>query len=100
MNATLEPVLRKFALVFFDDILIYSGTFEEHLHHLATMLAILQKDKWQVKMSKCAFAQQSLAYLGHVISAEGVATDPGKIAEIHNWKVPSSVKELDRKSVV
>jgi hypothetical protein len=57
MNATLAPVLRKFALVFFDDILVYSSTYTEHLQHLATVLAILQRDKWQVKMSKCAFAQ-------------------------------------------
>lgn len=79
MNTTLEPVLRKFALVFFDDILIYSRTFSEHLEHLATVLRILQKDKWHVKMSKCAFPQQQVAYLGHVVSAGGVATDPAKI---------------------
>ena len=56
MNASLAPVLRKFALVFFDDILIYSATYQEHLTHLETVLSILQKDKWQVKLSKCDFA--------------------------------------------
>ena len=49
MNASLAPVLRKFALVFFDDILIYSKTFSEHLQHLETVLSILDKDKWRVK---------------------------------------------------
>ncbi|XP_071679939.1 uncharacterized protein [Lolium perenne] len=58
MNASLAPVLRKFALVFFDDILIYSATYEEHLQHLSTVLGILKRDQWQVKRSKCAFAHQ------------------------------------------
>jgi len=56
MNASLAPVLRKFALVFFDDILIYSATYEEHLKHVQSVLEILQRDKWQVKLTKCAFA--------------------------------------------
>jgi hypothetical protein len=75
MNATLAPFLRKFVLVFFDDILIYSCSYEDHLHHLKLVLQTLQADQWQVKMSKCEFAQQSISYLGHVISASGVATD-------------------------
>jgi hypothetical protein len=57
MNAALAPVLRKFALVFFDDILIYSNSFEQHLQHLQQVLGILQCEKWHVKLSKCAFAQ-------------------------------------------
>jgi hypothetical protein len=94
MNASLALVLRKFALVFFDDILIYSQTFEDHLLHLCTVLEILHKDKWQVKLSKCAFAQEQIAYLGHVISAEGVTTDQSKIATIKTWPQPTNLKEL------
>jgi hypothetical protein len=94
MNATLAPVLRKFALVFFDDILIYSQTYDDHLQHLATVLNILQKDQWQVKLSKCAFAQEKINYLGHVISAEGVATDATKIQSVENWPTPTNLKEL------
>jgi hypothetical protein len=56
MNVTLAPVLRKFAVVFFDDISIYSPSYELHLQHLSTVLTILQKDQWQVKFSKCVFA--------------------------------------------
>jgi hypothetical protein len=65
--------------VFFDDILIYIRSFEEHITHLATVLQLLQKDQWKVNLAKCAFTQSSIAYLGHVINAEGVATDPTKI---------------------
>jgi hypothetical protein len=57
MNASLAPVLRKFALVFFDDILIYSTTYEDHLKHVEAVLEILRRDKWQAKLSKCEFAQ-------------------------------------------
>jgi hypothetical protein len=49
MNGTLHPVLHKFALVFFDDILVYSKTIEDHLEHLSAVLALLRKDQWQVK---------------------------------------------------
>lgn len=94
MNASLAPVMRKFALVFFDDILIYSSTLEDHLKHVREVLEILLCDQWQAKLSKCAFAQQRIAYLGHVISAEGVATDESKIASIKNWLVPATLKEL------
>jgi len=94
MNSTLAPLLRKCVLVFFDDILVYSPSLEEHLCHLRLILELLAKDKWQVKLSKCSFAQQQLAYLGHIISGKGVATDPAKISAIVQWPVPSFVKEL------
>jgi hypothetical protein len=94
MNASLAPVLRKFALVFFDDILIYSSSYAEHLQHLSAVLEILQKEQWQVKMSKCAFAQRQIAYLGHVISAAGVSTDAAKIKSIEDWLTPTTLKEL------
>jgi hypothetical protein len=94
MNASLAPVLRKFALVFFDNILIYSQTYEQHLDHVNQVLTILQRDKWQVKLSKCAFAQQKIAYLGHVISAEGVATDTTKIETVKSWPRPANQKEV------
>ncbi|WVZ88489.1 hypothetical protein U9M48_035006 [Paspalum notatum var. saurae] len=94
MNSSLAPYLRKFVLVFFDDILIYSPTFEEHLQHIQLVLEVLAKDQWKVKLSKCTFASQQIAYLGHLISAQGVATDPSKIAAVTNWPTPKSVKEL------
>jgi hypothetical protein len=68
MNNTLAPLLRQSLLVFFDDILIYSTTLEAHLQHLQQVLTLIDKDKWQVKLSKCSFAQRTIDYLGHVIS--------------------------------
>jgi hypothetical protein len=94
MNTTLAPILRKFALVFFDDILVYSRTWEDHLNHLSQVLQLLLQDQWYIKLSKCAFAQQQIAYLGHVISSKGVSTDPNKVEAVKSWPVPTNSKEL------
>ena len=79
MNITLGPLLRKCVLIFFDDILIFSQTLEEHIEHVRLVLQLLQRDQWQVKLSKCVFAQRKLRYLGLVISEQGIATDPEKV---------------------
>lgn len=94
MNVTLAPLLRRCVLVFFDDILVCSTSFEEHLRHVRSVLELLRRDQWQIKLSKCLFVQTQLTYLGHVISAAGVATDPGKIKAVATWSTPTSVKEL------
>lgn len=94
MNTTLPPVLRKFALVFFDDILIYSPDLKSHLQHLRTVLQLLAEHKWQVKLSKCSFTQQELSYLGHIIGVQGVSTDPSKVQDVLNWPQPNTLKKL------
>jgi hypothetical protein len=94
MNHTLAPLLRKCALVFFDDILVYSAMWDDHLLHLQQVFELLNRDHWKVKISMCSFAQSQVAYLGHVVSSKGVATDPSKIQAIADWRVPSSIKEL------
>lgn len=94
MNDTLSPVLRKFVLVFFDDILIYSPDKESHLQHIKIVLQLLADNKWQVKLSKCSFAQQELSYLGHIIGVQGVSTDPSKIQDVLNWPQPTTLKKL------
>lgn len=72
MNSVLQPFLRKFVLVFFDDILIYSPSWLTHLQHINAVLSALRDNHLRLKRSKCSFATQSVAYLGHVISAEGL----------------------------
>jgi hypothetical protein len=94
MNVILSSLLRVCAVVFIYDILIYSKTWEDHLQHISVVLTILQKHKFHVKLSKCAFAQQKISYLGHIISSEGVSTDPSKIDIIKAWPQPQNVKEL------
>ena len=94
MNIDLSPVLCHCSVVFFDDILIFSKTYDEHIKHLRQVLQILEEKHWKVKGSKCTFAQRSVQYLGYVVSEEGVATDPQKVTDVQKWPVPTSVKEL------
>ena len=81
-TTTLKPANRVCIISFFDDILVFSKTFSDHLQHLTLVLQLLRKDHWQVKQSKCSFAQRQISYLGHVINEQGVSTDPTKIQTI------------------
>ena len=65
-------------LVFFDDILVFSKTLDEHVSHLQLVLEVLLKNQLFAKMSKCVFGCNEVEYLGHLISGEGVRTDPKK----------------------
>jgi len=94
MNHILQPFLRRFVLVFLDDILIYSPTMEDHIHHMDLVFEQLRKNQFYVKDSKCSFAQSSLEYLGHIISDKGVSTDQSKIADMLKWPVPTDFTEL------
>lgn len=94
MNSTLAPLLRQCVIVFSDDILVYSSSYTEHLAHLKLVFQLLSQDHWHIKLSKCHFAKQQISYLGHLISHQGIATDPAKVSAILDWPVPSNLKEL------
>nr|CAD39356.2 OSJNBa0059H15.7 [Oryza sativa Japonica Group] len=94
MNKVFMDYLDKFVVVFIDDILIYSKDEEEHAEHLRLVLEKLQKHKLYAKFSKCEFWLKEVAFLGHVISAGGVAVDPVKVEAVTEWKAPKSVTEI------
>ena len=94
MNSVFSPYLDKFVIVFIDDILVYSGSPEEHAEHLRTVLQILRERQLYAKFSKYHFWLDKVAFLGHVISAEGISVDPQKIEAIVNWKPPTNVSEV------
>jgi hypothetical protein len=85
MNSILAPFLGKFAMVFLDDILVYSATWAEHLHHLRLVFDTLREHKFFLKRSKCAFGKIELSYLGHIISHKDVAIDPSKTEAMQKW---------------
>ena len=94
MNDVLRDYLRRFVLVFFDDILIYSSSWAEHLQHITIVLNELRAHRLHLKRSKCSFGATSVAYLGHVISADGVAMDADKVVAVEAWPTPRSIRGL------
>ena len=82
MNSLFKQHLRRFILVFFDDILVYSKSWEEHLSHLRIVLTILKNNTLYAKESKCSFGVNMVEYLGHFVFGSGVSTDPDKIAAV------------------
>lgn len=81
-------------LLYLDDVVVFSATVEQHLERLEEVFARLQNQKLKVKLSKCHFFQHQVSYLGHVVSAEGVATDPAKIEVVKGWERPIHLAEL------
>ncbi|GMJ03386.1 hypothetical protein HRI_004007800 [Hibiscus trionum] len=94
MTDLFGPFLRRFVLVFFDDILIYSASWPNHITHLTTVLDLLKANKLFAKQSKCFFGQQQVDYLGHIIYAKGVSTDPIKVEARSDWPLPKTLKAL------
>lgn len=94
MNDVFSGQLRKFVLVFFYDILIYSKNETEHLQHLKEVFELLRANKLYVKINKCDFANSQVEYLGHIFSKEGVAADYRMIQAMKEWPTPSTVKAL------
>ncbi|XP_030922933.1 uncharacterized protein LOC115949797 [Quercus lobata] len=89
-----KPFLRRFILVFFDDILVYSESMSVHMEHLRVVLGVLAKNQLYAKISKYMFTCLEVEYLGHIISREGVKNDPKKILAMQEWLVPKDVKSL------
>lgn len=94
MNQIFADYTRKFVIVFLDDILVYSSTLQEHQDHLKLVLDKLREHQLFAKESKCAFAQTTIEYLGHIISSAGVATNSTKTQAMQNWPVPTTTTEL------
>ncbi|KAK1627572.1 hypothetical protein QYE76_001887 [Lolium multiflorum] len=94
MNKIFMKYLDKFVIVFIDDILIYSKDKEEHAKHLKIVLQILREHQLYAKFSKCKFWLDSVEFLGHVITKEGIAVNPSKVQSVLEWKSPKNAKEI------
>jgi Reverse transcriptase (RNA-dependent DNA polymerase) len=96
MNRTLQPYLGKFAMVYIDDVITYSKTAEEHEQHLRLVLQALRENHFYANAEKCNIFAPKVDFLGHVVSAEGLAVDPRKTAVVAEWPAPSNKKELQQ----
>ena len=94
MECVLRNLTYKICLIYLDDILVYSKTFEDHLSHLRQVFDRLHHANLKLKPSKCKFACPKVKYLGHVVSPEGIAPDDDKIAAVRDFPRPHSVKTV------
>ena len=83
-------------LIYLDDIIVYSTSFEDHFRHLKNVLTKLSEAGLKLKLTKCHFAQRQVQYLSHPISEDGVAVDPSKMGAVTSYPQPRDVKELHR----
>jgi transposase InsO family protein len=91
MQSIFGPHLDHFVIVFLDDILIYSKTLAEHRRHVRMVLELLRRNQLYAKRSKCEFFKQSISFLGHVISGEGISMEQDKVKAIEDWPTPTGV---------
>jgi hypothetical protein len=94
MNKVFMEELDKFVVVFIDDILIYSKSREDHEHHLRIVLGRLRAHQLYAKLSKCELWLEKIAFLVHILIAEGIEVDPSKVEAVSKWKQPSNVSEV------
>jgi hypothetical protein len=94
INSIFNPLIRKFVLVFFDDMQIYSKYWEDHVRHVDKVLQLLKEKQLYAKPSKCFFGVKEVEYLGHIVSHEGVKVDPNKIKAMMDSLIPKTLKNL------
>nr|ABA94769.1 retrotransposon protein, putative, Ty3-gypsy subclass [Oryza sativa Japonica Group] len=94
MNKIFMEYLDQFVVVFIDDILVYSKNEEEHAEHLRLIMEKLRDHQLFAKFSKCEFWLDRVAFLGHVISSNGVEVDPSKVEAVLAWNPPKNVSEI------
>mgnify|MGYP001791060691 FL=1 len=101
MENVLHGLHWKTLLLYLDDIIVISPDFETHLERLEEVFTRLQKAGLKLKPSKCHLFQEEVKYLGHIVSRNGISTDPEKVEAVAEWPTPSNINDLrDRKSVV
>jgi hypothetical protein len=94
MNYLFQEWLDVFVLLYLDDILVYSKSEAEHEEHLRLVLQKLREHRYYAKFSKCEFWLDKVNFLGHVISAEGIAVDPDRVRAIQEWNPPKNMMQL------
>ena len=94
MNHVSQAFIGKFVVVYFDDILIYSKSFNELLDHIHQVLAVLREEKLYANIAKCTFCTDRVVFLGFVVTTDGIHVDEEKIQAIKDWPVPKNVSQV------
>ncbi|KAJ8037598.1 hypothetical protein HOLleu_18448 [Holothuria leucospilota] len=94
MELVLRGLQWKVLLVYLDDIIVFSNNFDRHIENLDEVLGRLMEAGLKLKPSKCEFFKPEVSFLGHVVSADGIKTDPKKVEAVQNWAVPQNVTDV------
>src|SRR5215204_2197977 len=94
MNKVFKEEIGQFVTVYLDDIIIFSSTFEEHIRHLEHIFEKIKKAGLKLGKDKCEFCKLELAFLGHIVSGQGISPDPSKIEKVKNFTIPKNTTEL------
>ena len=94
MEECLGTLNMEICVIYLDDLIIYSNSFEQHLERLDIVLTRLQHGNLKLSADKCYFFQERVKFLGHVVSRDGIETDPDKVEKIKNWPRPTNPDEL------
>ena len=94
MHHVLRDFIGRFVVVYFDDILVYSRSLDDHLGHLRQVLSVLRKNTLYANIEKCTFCVDNIVFLGFVVGRNGVQVDPEKIKAIQEWPTPKSVGDI------
>jgi hypothetical protein len=94
MNEVLRAFIGKFMVVYFDDILIYSKSYDAHLEHLRAIFNILRDARLFGNLEKCTFWTDRVSFLGYVVTLQGIEVDEAKIVAITSWPLPTKVTQV------
>jgi hypothetical protein len=94
MNEVLRLFIGKFVVVYFDDILIYSKSLDEHIEHLCAVFGALREARLFANLEKCTFCTDRVAFLGYVVTPQDIEVDEAKIEAIKSWPIPATFTQL------
>jgi hypothetical protein len=94
MNKVLRAFIRKFMVVYFDDILIYNTSIDEHIDHLRVVFNALRDAHLLGNLEKCTFCTDRVLFLGYVVTPQGLEVDHAKVEAIHGWPIPKNLSQV------